>query len=161
MHLQQTVNGEKRDIYLCADCAGENEFGISFGDLFQGFLESFFSPQAGIMFEKKATAPEKAAVRCSNCGLTYESFKKTSKLGCAECYTAFKDELEYIIKNIQGSNNHEGKFPKRCGQEFIQKREIEKLKSRLRRAIEEEEYETAAKIRDEIRERSNSDGQMV
>lgn len=161
VHLQQNVNGEKTDIYLCANCAGENELGISFGNLFQGFLESFFGSQANLSFEKKGEAAENSSLKCDNCGLTYDSFKKTSKLGCASCYTAFKKELEYIIKNIQGNNAHEGKFPKRSGQELIQKREIERLKLMLKRALEEEEYEEAAKIRDMIRERSASDGQVV
>lgn len=161
VHLQQTFNGGKTDIYLCANCAGENELGISFGNLFQGFLESFFGSQANLTFEKKGETAEHSSLKCDSCGLTYDSFKKTSKLGCSSCYTAFKKELEYIIKNIQGSNVHEGKFPKRSGQEFIQKREIERLRLKLKNAIEGEEYEAAAKIRDEIRERSASDGQMV
>jgi len=163
VHLKQTINGETKDTYLCPACA-ENSgaaLGISFGNLFQGFLESFFGPQTSFAYEKKAQTPEKSALKCGSCGLTYENFKKASKLGCAGCYGAFRNELNYIIKNIQGSNTHEGKFPKRAGQPLIQKREIEQLKAELKNAIENEEYENAAKIRDEIRLRSASDGKMV
>jgi protein arginine kinase activator len=161
VHLQQTINGETKDIYLCADCAGDGEFGISFENLFQGFLESFFGAKPSFAYGKKAQIPEQTTNRCAVCGLTYENLKKTSKLGCAECYVTFKNELNYIIKNIQGSNTHEGKFPKRGGQEFIQKREVEILKAKLKKAVEDEEYEVAARIRDEIKERSASDGKMV
>jgi protein arginine kinase activator len=151
--LQQTVNGETKNMYLCTDCAEGKEFGISFGTLLQGFLESFFGQQAGFSYEKKDDAPETPAVRCSSCGLTYEDFKKTGKLGCAGCYGAFKEELGAIIKNIQGSNVHAGKYPKRGGEGIVKKREIDVLKERLKRAVEAEEYEEAAKIRDEIRGR--------
>ncbi|MDR1687714.1 MAG: UvrB/UvrC motif-containing protein [Clostridiales bacterium] len=156
VHLKQTVNGETKDIYLCASCAGEGELGISFNNLLQSFLESFFGQQGGVAYESKTHTPQGRAVKCASCGTSYDDFKKSGKLGCANCYSSFKNELEFIIKNIQGSNVHEGKFPKRSGQEFIQKREVERLRAELRRAIDEEQFETAAKIRDEIKERSKA-----
>jgi protein arginine kinase activator len=153
VHLKHTINGESKDTYLCASCAGESERGISVGNLFQGFIESFFGQQANFSYEKKTQAPEKPPIKCRACGLTYDSLKKSSKLGCANCYATFKTELDYIIRNIQGASTHEGKFPKRGGQTFIAKREIEQLRAQLKKAIEDEEFETAAQIRDEIKKR--------
>jgi len=151
VHLTQTINGETKDMYLCSACANDVGAGLSFGNLFQGFLESFFGAQTGFNYENKPETPQAPALKCASCGLTYENFKKSGKLGCAECYKAFRGELSVIIKNIQGSNIHAGKVPKRGGESFIKQREIDMLKAKLKKAIESEEYEEAARIRDEIR----------
>ena len=150
VHMTHNVNGVEKQMYLCSDCAFEKPFAISFDKLFSCILESFFG-------EKQPVAAEKAAppsALCPVCGFSVLDFKKIGKLGCAECYNTFRTELNYIIKNIQGSNVHEGKLPKRAGATYAQKREIEHLKADLKRAVEKEEYETAAKLRDEIKRRS-------
>jgi protein arginine kinase activator len=89
-------------------------------------------------------------VSCSVCGMTYEEFKNKGQLGCENCYTAFK-QLDTIIKNMHGSNKHMGKIPNRGQKDLIVKRELENLKKKLSEAIKIEEYEDAARIRDEIR----------
>lgn len=151
VHMQQIINGEKKEIFLCVDCAGENEVGISFGNLFQGFLDSFFDGQQNYNVNVNNPSGTKS-ITCKTCGLSYNDFKKTSKIGCADCYNEFKDELKIILKNIQGSNDHEGKFPSSVGQEYLQKRNIENLRLQLRKAIDTEQYEKAAEIRDQIKE---------
>ncbi len=149
VHMQQFVNGQKAEIHLCTDCASQLDMHFSFDNFFQGFLDSFFNTQL------KSVADEASQIRmvkCDTCGLTYEGFKNTGRLGCADCYHTFRNELNSILKNVQGSNQHQGKFPKKAGAELLNKRHIQNLKVQLTKAIEAEEYETAAKLRDEIRE---------
>jgi protein arginine kinase activator len=73
-------------------------------------------------------------------------------LGCGECYKTFGKELESIFKNVQSSSRHNGKFPQKAGAEHLMKRELDKLRLTLAKAVESEEYEEAAKLRDRIRE---------
>lgn len=142
---QQIVNGEKREYHLCEECAAKMQSGVSFDTLFKGFLDSFIG-----MGNEGYT--KHSSFSCPSCKLSFEEFRQTGKVGCADCYRAFKDQLDSVLKNIQGSARHSGKLPKKAGAEIYTKRELENLKSRLKKAVENEEYEDAAKIRDKIRE---------
>ena len=67
------------------------------------------------------------------------------------CYQTFKNELEALLKNVQGSIRHEGKFPKRSGVVMRYKREEDRLRTLLKKAVDEENFEEAATIRDQIK----------
>ncbi len=84
--------------------------------------------------------------------MTYTEFKKTGLMGCSECYVSFKNSLVPIIKRVQGNIEHVGKIPKKSGKEIMEKRQLLRLREELNRAINSEEYERAAELRDEIRE---------
>jgi protein arginine kinase activator len=73
-------------------------------------------------------------------------------LGCDECYKAFADKLEPLIKRVQGFDRHTGKVLKRASGPLRLKKEIEQLKNSLQQALVEEAYEEAARLRDLIRE---------
>jgi protein arginine kinase activator len=94
--------------------------------------------------------------RCSNCGTYYSEFKKGGFLGCSECYTSFKDELDPVLKRVQGSVRHAGKVPGSRMKARTNRNDMDGLRIMLQRAIENEEYEDAAKIRDEIKKMQNS-----
>lgn len=153
MHMQQYVNGEKTEMHLCQDCAAALEIPFSFDNLFQGFLGSFLTkPQVDIGGNGKEAH---TVVKCGTCGLSYDGFKKTGRLGCADCYSAFRQELDAIFKSVQSSNQHQGKFPRKYGGELFVKRELDQLKLSLAKAVENEEYEEAVLLRDKIREYEN------
>jgi len=149
VHMQQIVNGSKTEMHLCQDCSTQMESPISIEALFNGLLGSFLSMAA----EKQPS--HKVSVRyepCFTCGMTYEDFKSAGgKLGCADCYRVFSRELAPILKNVQASVRHEGKFPQKFGQSMFQKREAARLRELIRKAIEEENFEEAARLRDEVR----------
>ncbi len=147
VHMQQIINGEKTELHLCQECASQIEMPISFDNFFQGFMDAFFVPVSKDTQEKSKAQ----AIRCQ-CGISFSDFKKTGRLGCSACYDTFRTELSAILKNMQGSNMHQGKFPQKSGQTLLHKRKIEQLRADLAKAIEKEEYEDAAKFRDEIRE---------
>lgn len=139
VHLQQIINGEKTERNFCKECAAQIEMPISLDQFFQGFLGSF------------ASSPRAAEVTCPECGFSYKRFKDSGRLGCNVCYPAFRKELTSLLKHLHGSSEHQGKFPKKAGAELMSKRRIETLRQQLSKAVESEEYEEAAHLRDEIK----------
>jgi protein arginine kinase activator len=87
---------------------------------------------------------------CPNCGITFREFRSQGRLGCPHDYIAFAKELKPLLENIHNETQHTGKFPKRAPHASQLQYKLIKLRSELRSAIDEEEYETAARIRDEI-----------
>jgi len=93
--------------------------------------------------------------RCGNCGTYFSEFKKGGLLGCSECYRSFSDELNPVLKRVQGSLKHVGKVPGSRGKSQAGKSDINGLQIMLQKAVENEEYEEAAKIRDKIKKLQN------
>ncbi|MOA13755.1 UvrB/uvrC motif protein [compost metagenome] len=91
-------------------------------------------------------------LRCENCGLTYAQFSKIGRFGCSSCYQAFEEKLDPLLKRVHGGIVHSGKIPKRSGGQIQCKRKIEELRRELQAKIEHEEFESAAQLRDQIRE---------
>ena len=90
-------------------------------------------------------------VQCPRCGLLYSSFKETGRLGCSECYAAFQFQLRPLLRRIHGDTRHRGKSPARGAGVVTSTRAIQRLHDDLQRAVEREDFEKAASLRDEIR----------
>jgi len=141
-------------MHLCEQCANEKkqQFGfgvpISINALIAGLLgfDSNDSNQIGSYIQ-----PFQKVLKCEKCGMTIEEFQKTGKLGCSNCYTTFDEKLSPLIRRLQGSVEHNGKVPGRLSNNMSVTKEITKLKELLNRAVEREEYEKAAEIRDQIK----------
>lgn len=106
----QIINGEKTELFLCENCA--EEIGIDNIDFtlpmdFSSFISEFFDTFGEQ--ELLSALTESKQQKCNNCGLSYDEFVKTGKLGCTDCYDVFKDRIDLITKNIQGSSEHKGK----------------------------------------------------
>lgn len=148
VHLTEIVDNQMTELHLCEACAQEKsaqmeqQFGLS--DLLAGMAE-FSKPQ-------QKEAESSVALKCSNCGLTYENFRKIGRLGCGECYNSFRRYLAPLLKRIHGSSQHLGKSPSRTTRILKKKTDLQELRNRLKTAIETEAFEEAAKIRDKIRE---------
>ncbi len=147
VHLTEIVDGQMTELHLCEECARqkstqmEQQFGLS--DLLAGLAE----------FEKPLQEKESISAKCDNCGLTYSDFKKIGRLGCGECYTAFRKYLGPLLKRIHGSSLHFGKSPHKDETRAKDKTvNVDELRSKLQTAIESEAFEEAARIRDEIKE---------
>jgi protein arginine kinase activator len=145
--MTQIVNGNKTELHLCPECSIQSQMPISFENMFQSLINSIQS-----MTQAGGTPAAIPTIPCSSCGMTFEQFKTSGKLGCAQCYLAFPNEMSALLKSVQGSVHHEGKYPQRSGVELRQKREAEQLRVKLKKAIEDENFEEAAKLRDMIRE---------
>ena len=88
---------------------------------------------------------------CHFCGLTFRDFKKKGRFGCGNCYTVFKDQLSAFLKNIHGSARYLGKVPFGVLSKTSADVTIKGLKAKLICAIELENYEEAAHLRDDIK----------
>ncbi|MEJ2721203.1 MAG: UvrB/UvrC motif-containing protein [bacterium] len=148
VHFTEIVNQKVVAMDLCAQCAEERgidvetagQFGL--GDLAAGFINSVAQ-----------TESEKIGkVRCPRCGYDYSEFKKVGRLGCPECYQAFEVQLLVLLRQIHGSTQHKGRTPEQLGPKAMIRQELMDLKDQLHRAVEKEEYEQAAQIRDRIKE---------
>jgi len=155
IHIKKLMNGDKQEYSLCEACANElNE--MNFVDISSIGLNNTFTVQdlLGGIIDYVNQSSQSSAVNiptCKTCGMSYTEFKKTGLMGCSECYESFKDSLIPIIKRVQGNIEHVGKIPKKSGKEIMGKKLLLKLKEELSKAINSEEYERAAEIRDEIR----------
>jgi len=147
--MQHNINGMKVEMHLCTACSmALVETPINFENLLQGVMNSILSV-SNAKANAKTPAP---AMKCETCGMTGEQFKANGKLGCAACYRTFSKELEAVLKNVQGSVRHEGKFPKRSGLSLRKVREADRLRVLLRKAVDAENFEEAASLRDRIKE---------
>lgn len=158
VHFTKIINNYKTELHLCEECAGKQENlmqipSFSINDLLQGFMD------VGLAQPVYAAPP---AVRCKNCGMDFERFKKIGRLGCQECYKYFSKELDPILRRIQGNIQHRGKVPAGAGTGLHRQQQIARLKEELQRAVELEAYERAAELRDKIKEleQGNSEGRM-
>ncbi|MCX7927682.1 MAG: UvrB/UvrC motif-containing protein [Candidatus Omnitrophica bacterium] len=149
VHLTEIIDDQMSELHLCEECARkkssqmEQQFGLS--DLLAGLADIEKPPQ-----EEK----ESNVAKCPNCGMSYKDFKKIGRLGCSECYSAFKKFLYPLLKRIHGSSIHCGKCPPKTGATKANKKkmDIQQLRCKLQDAIQREAYEEAAIIRDQIRQ---------
>ena len=94
-------------------------------------------------------------MKCPACGFTYQDFKKVGRLGCGDCYEAFKKQLDPLLKRIHGANRHIGKVPLMVGKNIRENASVQDMKTQLEKAIAAEEFEEAARLRDVIRDMEN------
>ncbi len=154
IHLTQIVNNEKVVLNLCKNCAEKRGFHSPFeqmpfplADIVSGMVGPMMPESKG---KKKKEA--KGNMKCPNCGLTFSEFGKIGRLGCPNCYTAFKPELSNLLRRIHGSADHRGQIADTPAEDAKYLREDQRLREELRKAIEDENFEMAAELRDRIRE---------
>ena len=163
VHIVKIVNGEKQEICLCENCATEADniqvnflLVINIKKNFPNILNEFFQRIDNSNNSKKIDINKKMDIVCKNCGERLSNFQKTGKLGCPQCYNAFRDSLIATIEKNQAGNEHVGKVPKKNETELTDKKKIAILKEKLQECILLEAYEKAAVIRDEIKSLENN-----
>lgn len=147
VHLTQIVNDEMSTHHLCETCAAERGFdtGPSVTDL--PAMDYLAQLAADLPMDRPTPGDE-----CSFCGLTYNDFKATGRLGCPHCYETFSAALPSLLKKIHGGSRHVGKvyLPPDPTASDMEKR-LQGLRRKLERAVQSEDFERAAEIRDQIR----------
>jgi protein arginine kinase activator len=152
VHLTELKAGKKLEKHLCENCAAQLEgiggAGAKGHTPINELLTNFVMAHAGVTKEQ--------GLQCESCGITWAEFRQNALLGCANDYKIFERELTPLIqRSHEGATHHIGKVPTRRGSVGVPaKRRIdtEKLKKDLAKALEAEEYERAAKLRDQIRQ---------
>lgn len=159
IYYTEIKNGEKKEQYLCEECAAEQStFQTKNGEYsIEGTLSGFLSNILGSIYgDGKQKKNKDIMPRCARCGISYEEVLENGKFGCPHCYENFKDMIDKSLKQIQGANSHTGKKPERLKKSVentvLNIPKLEKLSIQLQEAIEREEFEEAAKLRDRMRE---------
>ncbi|MBN1405371.1 MAG: UvrB/UvrC motif-containing protein [Candidatus Omnitrophica bacterium] len=158
IHITEIVNDEARELHVCQQCADAESMHMN-----QGFgIADLVSGMVG--FPGEAREAKEKDLKCPTCGMAYSDFRKLGRLGCSECYEAFKSVLIPLLKNIHGSIHHTGKEPEKMvasfEKEYTGKKinvvtkevKIAELREKLQRAVQTEQYEEAAVLRDRIKE---------
>lgn len=157
LHFTQVINGNKTEVHVCEKCAYEkgymsqNHDSLSLHNLLSG-LFNFDSISFADSKSKQSSLQPSQGLTCDKCGLTYQEFTRIGKFGCSNCYKTFDEKLNPIFRRVHSGNMaHDGKVPKRTGGTLQVRKQIEEKKQNLQQLIQQEEFEQAAKVRDEIR----------
>jgi protein arginine kinase activator len=147
LHITEVIgDNQYEELHLCEDCA-------------QKYL---YEPQPAKVSGKLENVEENdegerlGGRQCEVCGLKFIDFRNTGRLGCPHDYTEFQAELSPLLEGIQGGTKHAGKVPRRLPQTRLTQQELTKLRKQLHRAVEDEAYEEAARLRDRIRQLEES-----
>lgn len=149
VHLTEIIGGEKQERHLCEECAQKEGITIKTQVPIAKLLDNLVAAQE--------EAKHLSNLRCEQCNLTFSEFRKSGSLGCPNDYEAFREPLRELIERAhEGHTVHVGKVPKNMSSHTAHHSKLLKLRRNLREAIESEDYEAAANIRDRIRHISHN-----
>lgn len=152
VHLTDIIDQHKNELHLCETCARQHH-------VWPGPQQDLNLPALLQLLLGQPVTPlsaESARARCSQCGLTYLEFRQVGKLGCPHDYQAFQAELAPLLERLHRAARHVGKSPRRSAAPREQA-DLAALCRRLHDAVAAEQYETAAQLRDLIRQKEAPD----
>ena len=145
VHLTQIAGENMQKVDLCEECAKTK--GVD--DPMFSLADQLFGLGAALEIEQAGGG---TGLRCPACGFTQADFKKAGRLGCPVCYQTFAEPLEGLLKTMHKGTRHVGKVPESLRQTRDLTDRLKHLQKKLARAIEEEDFEEAAILRDEIKQ---------
>lgn len=144
-HIRSSVNGVVVEKNLCSSCAAQ-------GGYSQFSQNGLVNMLAGLFGDSYSIDSSKPNTRCHCCGASFSDIAQSGRMGCSNCYTVFSEQLFPSLQRLHGKTKHIGKIPLNAPSEIRIKSRLEQLKGDLKRAVSEENFEQAAKLRDEIRQ---------
>ncbi len=150
IRFTQVVNLEKKEIIICTECAEKKGLSNPMAGL-QKFLGGFVSTGYLSDVSENEQNKEPEGTICATCRTSWNDFKNEGLFGCGNCYRSFEKNLKILLKKIHGSSKHIGNRPARL-REISSDLDLDDLKARLKKAIEQENYEQAARLRDRIKD---------
>ena len=163
MYYKETVNGVTRELRLCPACAQQENLGGAFENAFQSMehfwsdpFHSFLGGGFGSLWSDMLGAPaatlHSTERKCPTCGMTERELRQSGRVGCPDCYSTFADLLTPYVHKIHGATRHIGAAPADAQTPAQPQADpVETLRAQLKAAVESEDYEQAARLRDEIR----------
>jgi protein arginine kinase activator len=146
IHLTQIVNEQVTTLHLCEKCAAEK--GVENpGAIAKTPLGTFLAA----MGKSAEQAPAPKSDTCGRCGATFQDFRETGRLGCADCYRAFEAPLRDLLRRLHGSTHHLGERYAEREPAAVARQQAADLREQLRLAVETENFELAAELRDRLR----------
>jgi protein arginine kinase activator len=150
VHLTDIVDGQKKELHLCQACAQKQQL-LAHQELnLPAILQTLIGHHVGQLSD------ELARLTCPVCGIKYMEFRAEGRLGCPHDYTVFRAGLQPLLMRIHRAERHVGKVPARRPARQAVQNEME-LRRQLRRAVDEERFEEAARLRDLLRHRETRD----
>jgi protein arginine kinase activator len=146
--LTHIENDKMHKVNLCEDCAktkgvdNPTTFSLADADLLLGLGAS----------QEITQTPGGVDLKCPRCGFSQADFKKSGRLGCPECYQVFAEGLEGLLKTMHKGTRHTGKSPEALRQSRDHAERLKLLQKKLAKAVESEDFEQAAKLRDELKQ---------
>ena len=146
VNLTTIENNAVRQLHLCEQCAAE-----------RGVETSVATPKHPLgeflqAVQQQSMPASAEAGKCAFCGLTMKDFRDTGRMGCARCYTTFESSMRELLRRVHGGPRHIGRVYRAPKEEVLEKAGVlGELRDKLRRAIEQEQFETAAELRDRIK----------
>ena len=145
----EVVDGQVTDQHLCAQCLALHQKNAGGG----------FELPGPTPTSRKSTAPAPRPAReslrtqraCSSCGALLSRILESGKVGCGSCYRTFGDQIESILEGLQRSLQHKGKISRLEDNRALLRADIQNKRSLMRSVLKAEQYEEAARLRDEIR----------
>ena len=142
IHLTEITDGVRTEMHLCEQCAQEQGVGAKSYIPLNELLSNLLS-----VGQKEG----ETGVVCPHCGYTLEKFRDKAVLGCPYDYEVFEKELLPLIRKAHdGATAHCGKIPSRMPKDEQKQMEIARLRKQLDEAVQKEDYELAAKLRDKL-----------
>lgn len=149
--LTQIINNEKVVLNLCKDCAAKRGFHSPLDNIpfpLANFLAGMMDTGSP---EEESTAITAPDLTCPQCGLTFAEFSRLGRFGCGTCYQTFREKLQPLLRKIHGSSLHRGKLPPMLSEDATVIKEQERLEEELKHAIDSEDFERAADLRDKLK----------
>lgn len=147
IHLTEIVEGVRTEMHLCEHCAQNQGVVIKSQMPINELLGSLLASQS----EKKLFGSQEKDLACPHCGFTLEQYRKQGLLGCPYDYEVFEKALTPLIEKAHdGKKMHRGKIPSKIPEDTKKQIELLNLRQQLDSAVKNEDYETAAKLRDKI-----------
>jgi protein arginine kinase activator len=150
VHLTQISPGKATVSHLCDACARRKGISITIAD-------GSVAPQEVDAPAAPQSKPESGAV-CPRCGMRFDEFGESGRLGCSTCYQTFEADIDRMLTEMHGSSTHKGKRYSRCANHEGTPDDLARLRGDLERAVHNEEFEEAARLRDTINAMSRADG---
>ena len=155
IHLTEIIDGQRSEMHLCEYCASEEGIVVKSQIPINELLSSLLASQPSA--DDLAGVAEKE-VACPQCGFTLEQFRRESVLGCPYDYQVFEKLLLGLIRKAHGGQTvHCGKVPSKTPKAARKEIELAGLRQQLDAAVQEEDYERAAELRDEINQTETAD----
>jgi protein arginine kinase activator len=151
VHLTDIVEGHKKELHLCQNCAEQQQL-LKPTDLnLPAILQTLIGQHIGQLTD------ELARLTCPACGIKYMEFRAEGRLGCPNDYEVFRVGLEPLLQRIHRAGRHVGKTPQCAAATAAYQAEMVDLRRRLRAAVGAEAYEEAARLRDLLRQKEAAD----
>lgn len=149
LHITEVKSGKALSLHLCETCAQDYLSTVEVG----GMPDNIAAGSPALMPPNEEDELDAASQTvCPHCGITYKQFRSQGRLGCPHDYEVFHDELLPLLESIHGETQHVGKCPPAVSSSSRVHYELIRLRNSLRDAVDNEQYEQAARLRDRIQE---------